>query len=308
MDIAIIGSGNVGRATGKFFSKADNIHNVIYYDIKKSALKGLKPSTIDIEEAIENSDMAMVCVPTPTNDKGIQQDDAVHSAVDDICAELYVKEDYFTIVIRSTVLPGVTRSLMNRIEYISKKNVGVDIGLCMNPEFLTVESKTWTKDDNMKKTMYNADKIVIGEYDLKSGDILEKAYLDIHKVVANNIPIFKVSLETAELIKYASNGFLMTKTTYWNQIKSICDALNKGYSKLNIDSQEIANICALDNRIGKYGAEHGLAVGGECLPKDLEAFLTAMKNSYYYNEVNLSLLKAVKDINDEYAKNFGVRK
>ena len=97
------------------------------------------------------------------------------------------------------------------------------------------------------------------------------------------------------MIKYAPNCTLATKISFWNEILLICQ-------KLDIDSQQVADIAALDSRIGKYGSVHGEAFGGKCLPKDLEAFVSFAQD--YHNP---PLLAAVKQINDYMAQNYGVR-
>jgi UDPglucose 6-dehydrogenase len=97
------------------------------------------------------------------------------------------------------------------------------------------------------------------------------------------------------MIKYASNCMLATKISYWNEIFLIC-------KELDIDSQVIADIVALDPRIGKYGTVHGRAFGGKCLPKDLNAFIS-FAGKYHKTK----LLKAVDDINEEMKRKYGVR-
>ena len=160
----------------------------------------------------------------------------------------------------------------------------------MNPEFLTEISGSWSKaEEGTKKDFFTEDRIVIGEYDKRSGDILEELYKPLGK------PIFRTDLKTAELIKYASNCMLATKISYWNEIYLIC-------KELGIDSQEVANIVGLDPRIGRYGTVHGKAFGGKCLPKDLKAFI-----SFAEKYRNVRLLKAVDDINEEIKEKYGVR-
>ena len=159
----------------------------------------------------------------------------------------------------------------------------------MNPEFLTEISGTWSKVEGTKKDFFTEDRIVIGEYDKKSGDILEELYKPLNK------PIYKTDLKTAELIKYASNCMLAAKISYWNEIFLIC-------KELGIDSQGAANIVGLDPRIGKYGTVHGKAFGGKCLPKDLKAFISFAKK---YR--NVRLLKAVDEINEEMKEKYEVR-
>ena len=164
-----------------------------------------------------------------------------------------------------------------------------EIGACMNPEFLTEISGSWSKAEGTKKDFFTEDRIVIGEYDKKSGDVLEELYKPLNK------PIFRVNLRTAELIKYASNCILATKISYWNEIFLIC-------KELGIDSQEVANIVGLDPRIGKYGTIHGMAFGGKCLPKDLKAFISFAEKYH-----KTKLLKAVDEINEEMKNKYRVR-
>jgi len=159
----------------------------------------------------------------------------------------------------------------------------------MNPEFLTEIESSWTDDRGYKKDFFTEDRIVIGEYDKRSGDALEEIYKPLNK------PIFRTDLKTAEMIKYASNCMLATKISFWNEVFLIC-------KNLGIDSQEVADIVALDSRIGKYGTVHGKAFGGKCLPKDLKAFVSFAER---YHEPKL--LKAVDDINEEMKKKYGVR-
>ncbi|MCK4347166.1 MAG: UDP-glucose/GDP-mannose dehydrogenase family protein, partial [Thermoplasmatales archaeon] len=148
---------------------------------------------------------------------------------------------------------------------------------------------TWSEAKDFNKDFFSEDRIVIGEYDERSGDVLERIYKLLNK------PIFRTDLRTAEMIKYVSNCMLATKISYWNEIFLICE-------KLGIDSQEIADVVALDPRIGKYGSVHGKAFGGKCLPKDLKAFI-----SFAEKYRKTKLLKAVDEINEEMKKKYGVR-
>ncbi len=140
-----------------------------------------------------------------------------------------------------------------------------------------------------KGIFFNEDRIVIGEYDKKSGDVLQGLYEPLKR------PIFRVDLRTAEMIKYASNCMLATKISYWNQLFLISQ-------ELEIDSQKVADIVGLDPRIGKYGTIHGKAFGGSCLPKDLKAFIEFAEE---FQDVRF--LKAVDDINEMMKKMCGVR-
>ncbi len=287
MKISIIGSGFVGTALGKGLIELGN--EVIFYDVIDKDLPNFT-FTKDLNHAIENSNISFICVPTPTTPEGIDLS-YIKEATKNIGKVLANKEGYYLVVVKSTVVSGTTEDVViPTLEKYSGKKAGSEIGVCMNPEFLTEISGSWSKaEEGTKKDFFTEDRIVIGEYDKKSGDFLEELYKPLNK------PIFRTDLKTAELIKYASNCMLATKISYWNEIFLIC-------KELGIDSQTIANIVGLDPRIGKYGTVHGKAFGGKCLPKDLKAFI-AFAEKYR----NVRLLKAVDDINEEIREKYGVR-
>ena len=283
--ISIIGSGWVGAALGRGLTELG--YHVIFYDVVD---KNLPNFTRDINYAIENSDISFISVPTPTTPHRIDLS-YVKGTSKTIGKALSNKGDYHLVVVKSTVVPETTEKVVIPIleRYSGKKAEDGEIGACMNPEFLTEISETWNKDKSYKKEFFTEDRIVIGEYDIQSGDTLEDLYKPLNK------PIFRTDLKTAEMIKYASNCMLATKISYWNEIFLICE-------ELGVDSQVVADIVGLDPRIGRYGTVHGKAFGGKCLPKDLKAFISFATG---YREVKL--LKAVDEINEEIKKNYGVR-
>ena len=282
--ISIIGSGWVGTIIGKGLIELGN--EVIFYDVVD---KELPEFTKDINYAVRNSSISFLCVPTPTM-KGEIDLSYVKDAAESIGKVLSEKSDYHVVVVKCTVVPKTTEEVViPTLEKYSGKRAGEDFGVCMNPEFLTEISGSWSKDKSTKKDFFSEDRIVIGEYDKRSGDILERIYKPL------NSTIFRTDLKTAEMIKYVSNCMLATKISYWNEIFLICE-------KLGIDSQEIANIAAMDPRIGKYGTVHGKAFGGKCLPKDLKALISFAEK--YKESI---LLKAVDEINEEMKERYGVR-
>jgi len=282
--ISIIGSGWVGTAIGKGFTGMG--YETIFYDVVN---KDLPNFTMDISYAIENSDVSFISVPTPTTSEGIDLS-YIKDATKSIGKVLATKRSYQLVVVKSTIVPGSTENVViPTLEKYSGKKAGNEIGICMNPEFLTEISGTWSKDEGTKKDFFTEDRIVIGEYDKNSGDVLEELYKPLNK------PIFRTDLKTAETIKYASNCMLATKISYWNEIFLIC-------KDLGIDSHVIADVVGLDPRIGKYGTVHGKAFGGKCLPKDLKAFV-----SFAEKYRDMKLLKAVAEINEEIKAKYGVR-
>jgi len=286
MTISIIGSGFVGTAIGRGLIELGN--EVIFYDIVD---KDLPNFTKDINYAIKGPDVSFICVPTPTRENGEIDLSYIKEAMKRIGKALANKDAYHLIVVKSTVVPGTTENIVIPIleKFSGKRARDCEIGICMNPEFLTEISGSWSKDKSTKKDFFTEDRIVIGEYDKKSGDVLEEIYEPLNK------PIFRTDLRTAEMIKYASNCMLAAKISYWNEIFLIC-------KELGIDSRAIADVVGLDPRIGKYGTLHGKAFGGKCLPKDLKAFV-AFAEEYH----KAKLLKVVDDINEEMKEKYGVR-
>lgn len=291
--ISIIGSGFVGRAVGEGFIRLGN--RVIFHDIDENKIRELICNGFliakTLKEAVKKTDISFVCVPTPTIRKKI---DLTHiiSVSEGIGSILSRKKGYHIVVIKSTVLPGTTEKIIIPIlEEKSKKKVRDGFGVCVNPEFLTQISRSWTENHSFTRDFFNEDRVVIGENDRISGDVVEELYRPL------NVPIFRTDLRTAEMIKYTSNCALASKISFWNEIFQICQ-------NLDIDSQKVADIVSMDERIGVYGTKHGKAFGGACLPKDLKALITFVKENYGFDPV---LLKAVDSINDYMVDKYGVR-
>jgi len=292
MKISIIGSGFVGFAAGSGFKELGN--EVIFCDVNDERINQLKNKgyavTKDMDYAISNSEISFICVPTPTINQKIDLS-YIKTVAEAIGKSLKNKNKYHVIVVKSTVTPGTTEDTVKTIlEKSSGKKCGQDFGLCMNPEFLTEISRSWTDDPSLSRGFSTEDRIVIGEFDKKSGDVAEQLYKKL------NIPIFRTNLKTAELIKYASNCCLASRISYWNEVFYICD-------KMGVDSNLVAKIASMDKRIGRYGTIHGLAFGGKCFPKDLQAFIDFAEQ----NGHDPIFLKAVRDVNEKIKSDRGVR-
>ena len=287
--ISIIGSGRVGYTVGEGLRHLGC--RILFHDIDDSVIDRLKKlghdATSDLKYVIDHSSLTFVCVPSLS--VGGADLDMLTSAIKSIAYLLRDKQYYHLLVIKSTVLPTTTENIIIPLLDNSKKNLGQELGICVNPEFGTEATSTWTNNKEFNRDFFSQDRIVIGEYDDRSGELLEQLYQPLQK------PIFRTDLRTAEMIKFASNLMLATKVSFWNEISLIAH-------RLSINSQQVANIVGLDSRIGKYGSVHGKAFGGRCLPKDLRAFLN-FTHKYRYP----SVLKAVQQVNDYMADNYGVQ-
>jgi len=290
--ICILGSGTVGTIVGRGLLKLGN--QVIFYDVDERRVRMLNSlaltATRHIENAVAESEMSFICVPTPVMNKGMDLS-YVKSVVEDLALCLKDENEYHLVVVKSTVVPTTTEKIViPLLEKISGKQVGDGVGVCVNPEFLTEIHHTWTDIEKFSRSFFSEDRIVIGEFDKKSGDFLESIYHSL------NIPIIRTDLRTAEMIKLACNCALASRISYWNEIFYICQ-------RLGIDSDIVARAAAMDERIGKYGTVHGKAFGGKCLPKDLKAFIKLSESLGYEPK----LLRAVEETNQKTRADRGVR-
>jgi len=263
----------INEGTAPFYEP--ELHEALKEVVKKKMLR----VTLDTEEAILSTDITFITVGTPSKPDGSIDLQYIENSVYEIGEALRKKETYHLIVVKSTVLPGTTEKIVKPIiEKRSGKNCGVEFGLCMNPEFL--------REGSALQDTLNPDRVVIGEYDKKSGDILESLYRDFY--VEKVPPIIRTNLATAELIKYASNAFLASKISFINFIANLCQKIP------GADVKTVAEGMGLDKRIGPLFLNAGLGYGGSCFPKDVKALIAHSKSL----GCDPSLLEAVEKINE----------
>lgn len=278
-NIGIIGSGIVGSTIGLGLKNKDTKNKVIFFDIDDNKIgdflkKGLS-ATKDLRLVVNNSGILFICVPTPDKNEKIDLS-IIKSCVKNISELLTDKNEYFLVVVKSTVIPMTTENIIIPIiEKYSGKKIGKDFGVCFNPEFL--------RDAYAYEDFMNPDRIVIGEYDKRSGDTLEELYLQF------NCPIIRTDLKTAEMTKYANNCFYATKISFFNEIHMMCQAIG-------VDSQVIREVVQTDKFYGTHPWEHGHSFGGKCLPKDLNAMIAMFNEGHIHDPV---LLKAVRKVNEK---------
>jgi len=275
MNISIFGLGYVGCVTAACLAKDG--HSVTGVDINnykvdlirsgKSPLiePGLEEliinghaanrlhATTQAEEAIQESEISLVCVGTPSNENGSLDLRYIKRVRQEIGAALKHKNAYHVVVIRSTVLPGtVEETLIPILEQESGLRAGADFGVCMNPEFL--------REGSAIRDYYQPSFVVIGEIDQRSGNPLEEIYAPV------DAPLFRTQIRNAEMVKYACNAFHALKVVFANEIGSIC-------KRDGIDGQEVMEIFVQDRRlnISPVYLRPGYAFGGSCLPKDVRA-------------------------------------
>ncbi len=295
MRISIIGTGYVGTVTGACFASLGN--DVICVDVdakrvesmnrgvppiyeegleellKAHALKNLR-ATLDYDDAIAHTDISFICVPTPTDESGKIDLRFVREASRSIGQRLKNKSSYHVVVVKSTVVPQTTQSVVTPIlEEASGKKAGVDFGVGMNPEFL--------REGKAVHDFMHPDRIVIGGDDPKAQVIIKSLYKGY------KCPILEVDTKTAEMIKYVSNAFLATKISFSNEVGNIC-------KRLGIDTYKVMEGVGLDARISPFFLNSGLGFGGSCFPKDVKALIGKAADVDY----EPLLLKTVLLVND----------
>jgi UDPglucose 6-dehydrogenase len=212
-------------------------------------------ATESYEEAVQNSDVGFVIVPTPSDDRGAFSLQYAAWAFKEIGRALATKSGYYDVVLTSTVLPGATRyGLLPILEKESGKKCGRDFGLCYSPEFIALGSV-------IQNFLY-PDFTLIGEFDPRSGDRLEKGY---EEILPDHPPCMRMSLENAELTKISVNTFVTTKITFANMLAEICERIPGG------DIDAVTKALGADSRIGPKYLKGGLGYGGPCFPRDNKA-------------------------------------
>ena len=239
--------------------------------IAEMARVGRLSATTNTAAAVRDSDITLVCVGTPSRSDGSLNSDAVRKVCGQIGEALRDVDQYHLVVIRSTLLPGVTsRELVPVLERTSGKTAGVGFGVCMNPEFL--------REGNAIEDFFEPSRTVIGELDRRSGDLLAAMYDGVSG------PVLRTKLGTAEIVKYSDNWWHALKVAFGNEVGALAEAMG-------VDGQEVMEIFSLDTKLNisaKY-LRPGMPFGGSCLPKDLRALTHFAGESGF----NLPVLESV---------------
>ncbi|HKU46059.1 MAG TPA: nucleotide sugar dehydrogenase, partial [Burkholderiales bacterium] len=218
----------------------------------------LRASTA-VEDAVRHTDLALVCVGTPSRPNGGIDLKYVKRVCEQIGAAIQLHQGAPVIVMRSTMLPGTMReTVIPILEKASQKTAGNEFGLCINPEFL--------REGTAVHDYYHPPKTVIGEVNRASGDLLAALYSKMPG------PMIRTDIETAEMVKYADNCWHAVKVGFANEIGSLCKSLG-------VDAHRVMEIFCQDQKLNlsPYYLKPGFAFGGSCLPKDLRALLYKAK-------------------------------
>ncbi|MCK4773408.1 MAG: UDP-glucose/GDP-mannose dehydrogenase family protein, partial [Candidatus Krumholzibacteria bacterium] len=266
--ICMIGTGYVGLVSGSCLADFGNTVRCIDIDadrikllqdgqipiyepglsdmVERNVASGRLLFSTDLKEAIEHSEVIFSAVGTPAQPDGSTNLSFVFEAAKSIAKLLNGKK---VVVQKSTVPVGATRQVGELMRKHSPK--GVDFEIVANPEFL--------REGSAVGDFLRPNRVVIGVENEWAREVMRKVYRPLYLI---ETPIVLTTLETAELIKYASNAYLATKISFVNEIAAIAEAVDA-----NID--DVAKGMGLDGRIGPKFLHAGVGFGGSCLPKDV---------------------------------------
>ncbi len=315
MRLSVIGCGYVGLVTGACLAEAG--HDVVCTDIDSeriaklnaggvpiyehhldqiltSAHKAGKISyTADAGEAIRSGDAIFICVGTPPKDSG----EADLSAIDNVARQIAAEAKTPKLVVEKSTVPARTGLELSRALSAYSKISSVKHRVASNPEFL--------REGTAVADFFHPDRIVVGVEDPSSAaelreiyrPILEKSFrCPVHNGTCppgHKAEFLVTTINSAELIKHASNSFLALKISYANVIADLCE-------KIGANVEEVTHAMGLDARIGGQFLKAGLGYGGFCFPKDVQAFIHLSSKV----GVDFDILKATERVNKQRIDRF----
>jgi GDP-mannose 6-dehydrogenase len=233
-------------------------------------------ATMSAEEAVRNSDLALVCVGTPGQASGQQDLRALRRVAEEIGDAIGKCGKEYTVVLRSTVLPGTTEQVLHpALRVTAAQLAGPQTRVAVNPEFM--------REGSSLADFFEPPFTVVGTEDDGAAEALRALYGSV------TAPFFRTSIRSAEMIKYACNTFHALKVCFANEIGDICAAFGA-------DAREVTDLFLMDRKLNISEAylRPGFAFGGSCLPKDVRALVSAATMT----DVTVPLLAAIMPSND----------
>lgn len=313
MKISVVGAGYVGLVTGVCLAELG--HQVVCVDVDKEKVAKINKAnppiheiglgdflrknvparlkaTTDLHRSVVETDITLIAVATPFDGNQIDLS-YVKEASRQVGKAINDKSGYHLVVIKSTVVPGTTdKVVLPILEQSSGKRVGVELGVGMNPEFLT--------EGQAISDFMNPDRIVLGANEERSMNILEQLY-----AAFEDTPKLRTNTSTAEMIKYVSNAMLATQISFANEVANLCSRLGgvnvvdvmKGVHLSNYLRPAAKDGSRIQAPISSF-LEAGCGFGGSCLPKDVKALVAHAKTL----DVPMPLLNAVIETNQNQPK------
>ncbi len=302
MDIAIFGLGYVGAVSAACL--AERGHTVIGVDtnptkvdmlnqgkspiveaglpelVANARASGRLRATDDWQEAVSTSDMAWICVSTPSQANGSIDTRFLKIVGEQLGRAIRARGRHYNVVLRSTVLPGTTRcELLPILETHSGMKVGQGFGLSFHPEFL--------REGSAVADFYGPSQVVIGGMEEATPAALASLYPDLQ------VPLTHTSIEVAEMVKYGANAWHALKVCFANEIGSFC-------KQHGIDGRDVMELFCQDRKLNlseKY-LRPAFAFGGSCLPKDLRALVYQARRL----DLDLPLLGSMMPSNEQHVE------
>lgn len=245
--------------------------------IESGVTQGRISATTDARQAVLGSDISFICVGTPNLPTGHLDMTAIEAVSAEIGRALAEKGTHHVVVIRSTVMPGTNRKLVNIIGDAAGKPAGDAFGVVSNPEFL--------REGSAVADFFNPPYTVIASDTGPSLAIMEQLYAGL------NGDVIRTDIEVAEIIKFLNNSYHALKVAFGNEVGRICKAMN-------VDSRQLMDLFCKDTilNISPYYFKPGFAYGGSCLPKDLKALNLIAHDRY----VDVPILAAVSPSNEAH--------
>lgn len=298
MHITVVGTGYVGLVAGagladfgmyvicvdKDVQKIEMLNQgrLPFYEpglkelVDRNYKNGRLSFSTDLKSAVEASLVIFLGVGTPSNGEGGVDLSAVQEVAMEIATYL---NDYKVIVTKSTVPVGTNRWLKALID--QHKTVEAEVDVVSNPEFL--------REGSAVEDFMRPNRLVLGSDSPRALAIVKDIYRPLYLI---ETPFVETTLETAEMIKYASNAFLATKISFINEVANLCE-------KVGADVHAVAKAMGLDGRIGPKFLHPGPGYGGSCFPKDTHAF--AFMGRQY--GAPLHIVETVIDVNERQRAN-----
>ncbi|MBI5167694.1 MAG: UDP-glucose/GDP-mannose dehydrogenase family protein [candidate division NC10 bacterium] len=314
MDISIIGTGYVGLVTGTCLAEIG--HRVVCVDndeekiavlksggipiyepgledlVKRNTAKGRLSFTSRLEEGVERGTVVFICVGTPPLEDG----EADLSAVERVTRKIAEAANSYKLIVEKSTVPVQTGMWIEKTIKIYNNRQNAEFDVASNPEFL--------REGTAVLDFLHPDRIVVGVTNDRAERLLRELYAPIiersfvcpiHSPPSASggcpssepVPFLVTDIQSAELIKHASNSFLAMKISFINAISDLCD-------KVGADVTKVAEGIGLDKRIGASHLNAGIGFGGFCFPKDLQAFVRIAEKS----GCDFSLLREVERINN----------
>jgi len=289
MKISVFGTGYVGLVTGACFAAVG--HNVICCDTDKDKINKLTEGQVPFfepglerlvaenfaagrisftnifSENVFDADLIFIAVGTPSGENGEVDLSYVKKVSEDIGRNLKRS----AVVVNKSTVPVGTGKMVRQI--IAGYYQG-DFEIVSNPEFL--------REGNAIGDFMDPERIVIGTDSLVAEEVMKELYSSF------SCPLVSVSIETAEMIKYASNAFLATKVSFINEIANVCE-------RVGADVEDVSYAMGLDSRIGNKFLKAGIGYGGSCFPKDVRG----LKNIALEHDYDFQLLKSIIKVNHD---------